>query len=44
MRDFQSRMAGSSFVTWMDQAANLPVPWDEALRRLDKPDTVHDRR
>ena len=44
MRHFQPRMAASSFVTWTDQAANLPVPWDEALRRLDKPDTVHDHR
>jgi hypothetical protein len=43
MKHFPPRMAGSGFVTWTDQAANLPIPWDEALRRLENPDTVHDR-
>ncbi len=44
MSHFRPRMAGSSFVTWTAQAANLPVAWDDALRRLERPDTVHDRR
>jgi hypothetical protein len=44
MNRFRPRMAGSSFVTWTAQAADLPITWDEALRRLEKPDTVHDRR
>jgi hypothetical protein len=44
MKRFQPRMAGSSFVTWTAQSAALPISWDEALRRLDNPDTVHDRR
>jgi hypothetical protein len=35
-------MAGSSFVTWT--AMGVPIPWDEALRRLEKPDTVHGRQ
>ena len=38
---FRPLMAASSFVTWT--ATNLPVPWDQARRRLDKPDTVHGR-
>lgn len=41
MNRFRPLMAASSFVTWT--ATNLPVPWDEARRRLDKPDTVHGR-
>jgi hypothetical protein len=41
MRHFRPRMAGSSFVTWT--APGVPIPWDEALRRLEKPDTVHGR-
>ena len=44
MRQFRPRMAGSSFVTWSTDASALPVGWDEALRRLEEPDTVHDRR
>lgn len=40
MTRFRPRMAGSRFVTWTDQAANLPIPWDDALRRLEKPDIV----
>src|SRR5580658_10249115 len=39
MKRFRPRMTGSSFVTWT--ATGLPIPWDEALRRLEKPDTVH---
>jgi hypothetical protein len=35
-------MAGSSFVTWTAPA--VPIPWDDALRRLQKPDTVHGRQ
>ena len=41
MKHFRPRMAASSFVTWT--AAALPIPWDEARRRLEKPDTVHGR-
>ncbi len=41
MKHFRPRMAASSFVTWT--AADLPIPWDEARRRLEKPDTVHGR-
>jgi hypothetical protein len=37
-------MAGSSFVTWTAPAAALPIPWEDALRHLDKPDTVHGDR
>jgi len=33
-------MAGSSFFTWTARAADLPVGWDEALRRLEQPDTI----
>jgi hypothetical protein len=44
MKHFQPRMAGSSFVTWTAPATALPVAWDEALRHLEKPDTVHDYR
>jgi hypothetical protein len=43
MRRFRPRMAGSSFVTWTAPAEALPIPWDEARRRLEKPDTVHGR-
>jgi hypothetical protein len=43
MKRFRARMAGSSFVTWTAPATALPVPWDEALRRLEQPDTVHGR-
>jgi hypothetical protein len=44
MTRFRPRMAGSSFVTWTAPASALPITWDEALRRLEKPDTVHDHR
>jgi hypothetical protein len=44
MNHFRPRMAGSSFVTWTAPATALPVAWDEALRRLEQPDTVHDHR
>jgi hypothetical protein len=40
MTRFRARMAGSSFVTWT--ASALPIRWDEALRRLDDPDTVRE--
>ena len=43
MQHFRPLMAGSSFVTWTAQAATLPITWEEAFRRLEKPDTVHDR-
>ena len=45
MKRFRPRMAGSSFVTWTAPAAALPIGWDDALRRLDNPDTVrrHDQ-
>lgn len=38
MTRFRPRMAGSSFVTWT--APVLPISWDEALRRLDNPDSI----
>ena len=38
---FKPRMAGSRFVTWTTPASALPIPWEEALRRLDQPDKVH---
>jgi hypothetical protein len=41
MRRFRPLMAGSSFVTWT--AAGVPIAWQEARRRLEKPDTVHGR-
>jgi hypothetical protein len=44
MRRFRPRMAGSSFVTWTAPATDLPIAWDEAMRRLEKPDTVHGGR
>jgi len=44
MKRFRPRMAGSRFVTWTAPATALPIAWDDALRRLDKPDTVHDHR
>jgi hypothetical protein len=44
MKQFRPRMARSSFVTWTAEVSALPVPWDEALRRLEKPDTVRDHR
>ena len=44
MNHFRPRMAGSSFVTWTAPATALPVTWDEAMRRLEQPDTVHDHR
>jgi hypothetical protein len=44
MTHFRPRMAGSSFVTWIAPATELPITWDEARRRLEKPDTVHDHR
>jgi hypothetical protein len=45
MKRFRPRMAGSSFVTWAIPASALPVEWDDALSRLEQPDTVyrHDR-
>jgi hypothetical protein len=42
MKHFRPRMAGSSFITWSTEPSALPVPWDEALRRLEEPDTVRD--
>ena len=42
MKHFRPRMAGSSFVTWT--ATGVPITWDEARRRLEKPDTVHGRQ
>jgi hypothetical protein len=44
MKRFRPKMAGSRFVTWTAEDGVLPVTWDEALRRLEKPDSVHDRR
>lgn len=44
MRRFRPRIASSAFVTWTAPATAMPIPWDDALRRLDKPDTVHDHR
>jgi hypothetical protein len=41
MSRFGPKMAGSAFVTWTVPATSLPVGWDEARRRLEKPDTVH---
>lgn len=41
MTRFRPRMASSSFVTWTAPATALPIRWDDALRRLDNPDTVH---
>lgn len=41
MNHFRPRMAGSAFVTWTAPATALPIPWDEALKRLEKPDTVN---
>jgi hypothetical protein len=42
MTHFRPRMAGSAFVTWT--ALALPVPWDDALYRLEKPDSIHRHR
>jgi len=44
MKRFRPRMAGSSFVTWSAPATALPITWDQALGRLEQPDTVHDHR
>jgi hypothetical protein len=44
MKRFRPRMAESSFVTWTAPATALPMTWDEALRRLETPDTVHRHR
>jgi hypothetical protein len=41
MKHFRPRMAGSAFVTWTAPATALPIAWDEALPRLEKPDTVN---
>jgi hypothetical protein len=41
---FRPRMAGSGFVTWTARATSLPIPWEEALRRPENPDTVHGRQ
>jgi hypothetical protein len=41
MTHFRPRMAGAAFVTWTAPATALPIPWDEALQRLEKPDTVN---
>ena len=38
MKRFRPLMTGSRFVTWT--ATSVPVPWDEAKRRLEQPDTV----
>jgi hypothetical protein len=43
MKRFQPRAAESSFVTWTAPATELPVGWDEARRRLEKPDFVRRR-
>lgn len=43
MRGFRPRMHASSFVTWSAEPSALPVPWEEAFRRLEKPDTVRGR-
>jgi hypothetical protein len=40
MTHFRPRISGSSFVTWTAPASALPITWDEALRRLEKPDTT----
>jgi Domain of unknown function (DUF3291) len=44
MKHFRPRMAASSFTTWTVPATALPIAWDEAMRRLEKPDTVHNYR
>lgn len=44
MKRFRTRMAGSSFVTWTATTTALPIPWADALRRLEKPDTVRDHQ
>ena len=44
MKHFRPRMAGSRFVTWSAPATAVPITWDEAMRRLEKPDTVNDYR
>lgn len=44
MKRFRPRMAGSSFVTWTAPATGLPIPWPDALHRLEMPDTVHRHR
>jgi hypothetical protein len=44
MNRFRPRMARSSFVTWTTEATVLPITWEDALRRLEEPDTVHDHR
>ncbi len=44
MRRFRPRMSTSRFVTWTAPHATRPVSWDEALRRLENPDTVRDHR
>jgi hypothetical protein len=44
MKHFRPCMARSAFVTWRAEASDLPVPWNEALRRLEKPDTVRAHR
>jgi hypothetical protein len=41
MKHFRPLMTASSFVTWT--ATDLPIQWDEARHRLEKPDTVHGR-
>jgi hypothetical protein len=41
MTRFRPRMAASSFITWTAPATALPIRWDDALRRLDNPDTIH---
>lgn len=41
MKRFRPRMAGSAFVTWTAPVTALPIAWEEALRRLQEPDTAH---
>jgi hypothetical protein len=43
MKRFRPRMAGFSMVTWTAPVDALPIPWDDALHRLEKPDTVRNR-
>lgn len=41
IKRFRPLMAGSAFVTWTTPATALLIGWDDALRRLENPDTVH---
>jgi hypothetical protein len=40
----EARAPAGLFVTWTATATGLPIVWDDALRRLEKPDTVHGRQ